>query len=97
MSENVDETVGSITFDDTLDITLAASYHEQLNQLLNQYKTITLNAENVERIDGAGLQLLAAFMKSAASLHISVEWQACSELVKKQANLLGLTGSLGFE
>lgn len=97
MSESEANSEGLITFDDTLDITLAATYFEQLSQLLNQHKAIVINGENVERIDGAGLQLLAAFFKSAESLHISVQWQGCSETLKKSAELSGLTGSLAID
>lgn len=88
---------GLITFDDTLDITMVASYLERLSQLLNEQKSIVLNGENIERIDGAGLQLLVAFFKSAESLHIPVQWQGCSEALKKSAKLSGLTGSLAID
>lgn len=101
MNDSAENTEGLITFEDTLDITLAATYYDQLSQLLNnklvQTKSIVLNAENIERIDGAGLQLLVAFFQAAELLHITVQWQGCSEAVKKSAELSGLTGSLGIE
>ncbi|MDX2507152.1 MAG: STAS domain-containing protein [Gammaproteobacteria bacterium] len=101
MYESTENPEGDISFDDTLDITLAATYYEKLNHLLNEKLTqksaIVLNAGNIERIDGAGLQLLAAFCKAAELLHISIEWQGCSEAVKKSAELSGLTGSLKIE
>ena len=97
MSESLETAEGLITFDDTLDITLAATYYEQLGQLLNQHKSIALNAENIERIDGAGLQLLVAFFQAAEFLDISIQWQGCSDTLKKSAQLSGLSGSLGIE
>lgn len=101
MSESMDITKGMITFDDTLDITLATIYYEQLSQLLNekltQKKDIILNAGNIERIDGAGLQLLVAFFQAAELMHIRVQWQGCSEAVKKSVKLSGLTGFLRIE
>ena len=94
MSESADNTEGLITFDDTLDITMAASYFEKLTEMLNQHKSITLDGANIERVDGAGLQLLVAFFKAAESLHVSIQWQAYSDTLKKSAKLSGLTGSL---
>ena len=66
MSESAENTEGLVSFDDTLDITMAAIYFEKLTEMLNQYKSIVLNGAAIERIDGAGLQLLAAFFKAAA-------------------------------
>ena len=97
MSESDTSNEGLISFDDTLDITLAASYYERLSQLLNEQKSITLDGTQIERIDGAGLQLLVAFFKSAESLHIPVQWQGCSEALKNSAKLSGLTGSLAID
>ncbi|MCU7835508.1 MAG: STAS domain-containing protein [gamma proteobacterium symbiont of Taylorina sp.] len=87
---------GLISFDDLLDITMVADRYEQLSQLLNEHKSILINAENIERIDGAGLQLLTAFFKEAKSLNISLEWQSCSEALKNSAKLSGLTENLGL-
>lgn len=97
MSESADKTEGLITFDDTLDITMAAVYFEKLTEMLNQYKSIVLNGAAIDRIDGAGLQLLAAFFKAAESLHVSIQWQACSGILKKNAELLGLSGHLKID
>ncbi len=97
MNETAENTEGLITFDDTLDITMAATYHEKLTEMLNKYKSIALNGGEIDRIDGAGLQMLAAFFIAAKSLNISVKWQACSDILKKSADLSGLTGSLRIE
>lgn len=97
MSDAAQQTEGLVTFDDTLDITMAATYFEKLAELLNQHKSIVLNGESIERIDGSGLQLLVAFFKAAESLHVSVHWQGCSEVLKKSAELSGLTGSLAID
>ncbi len=97
MTETAENTEGLIAFDDILDITMAASYHEKLTEMLNQHKVITLDGGEIERIDGAGLQMLIAFFKAARSLNISVKWQACSDSLKKSADLSGLTGSLEID
>ncbi len=97
MSKLEEPSQGLVTFDDTLDITMVSSYFEQFSQMLNQYKAIILDAENVERIDGAGLQLLVAFIQAAERLQISVQWQGYSETVKKSAKISGVAGSLGIQ
>lgn len=97
MSESAENTEGLVSFDDTLDITMAAIYFEKLTEMLNQHKSIVLNGEGIERIDGAGLQLLVAFFKAAESLHVTIKWQACSEILKKSAELSGLAGILEID
>ncbi len=97
MSESAENTEGLVSFDDTLDITMAAIYFEKLTEMLNQHKSIVLNGEGIERIDGAGLQLLVAFFKAAESLHVTIKWQACSEILKKSAKLSGLAGILEID
>ncbi|WP_198264856.1 STAS domain-containing protein [sulfur-oxidizing endosymbiont of Gigantopelta aegis] len=93
----VEDSEGIITFDDTLDITMAANYFEKLTDMLNQHKSIMLNGGDVDRIDGAGLQLLVAFFKAAESLHVTVKWQACSDILKNSAKISGLSGSLALD
>lgn len=97
MTESETAAEGTIIFDDSLDITLVAGYFEQFSQLLNEQKNIVLKGEHLERVDGAGLQLLAAFFKSAEFLQISVQWQGVSETLKSSAELSGLTGRLALD
>jgi len=85
-----------ICFDEILDITLVFQYYERFNQVLNNQKTIVLNADKVEKVDGAGLQLIATFIKSAESLNVQVTWSGVSEAFKKNASLIGLSSSLGY-
>lgn len=96
MSGSIVISEGLVTFDEQLDITIVAACYEQLSQLLNEQKTIVLNAENIERIDGAGLQLFVAFFIAAESLSISLKWESTSEALKQSAELSGLTSRLGL-
>jgi ABC-type transporter Mla MlaB component len=97
MSDSKENAEGLFELDDCMDITVAAMTYERMNDLLNHHKAIKLDGTKIERIDGAGLQLLVAFFKTAETLHISIEWQGYSNLLKKSANLLGLTGELALE
>lgn len=97
MSDSAETSASLITFDETLDITMAATYYEKLTEILKQQKAIVLNGADIERVDGSGLQMLAAFFKTAAVLNISIHWQSCSETLKAGAELSGLTSSLKIE
>ncbi len=94
MSQDDESSQGSIIFDDTLDITMASSYFEQLGQMLNEYKIIILDGTQIERVDGSGLQLLYAFFKNAEALQITVQWKAYSDSLNKSAALSGMSDCL---
>jgi len=102
MSENAqsdDQEGGSngiMVFDGLLDITMVAKYYEQLNELLNDQKMITLNMENVERVDGAGLQLILAFLKEAEKLNLEVSWSGVSEVFDSAAKTIALNEGLNY-
>ncbi|MFK5986639.1 MAG: STAS domain-containing protein [Pseudomonadota bacterium] len=92
MSDN--QQTSKINFEEVLDITMVFQYHEQLNQLLNEKKKICLNAENIERVDGAGLQLIVAFILSAEKLNLQISWSGVSQAFKDSAKILGVTENL---
>lgn len=98
MSENGQEeaTENQICFDEVLDITLVFQYYEKFNQILNSHKTVTIDAEKVTKVDGAGLQLLATFIQSAQRLNVEVTWAGVSDDFKKSAALIGLSEQLGY-
>ncbi len=51
---------------------------------------IELNGEDVERIDGAGLQLLCMLMKSGGEKGVQIGWNSSSETLVEGAKQLGL-------
>jgi len=95
MSEEVLQS-NEIIFNEVLDITQVMEYYEQFNRLLNSHKEITLNAEKVERVDGAALQLLLAFVKEAAKLNVSVVWSGVSGSFVTCARYIALEDELGY-
>jgi ABC-type transporter Mla MlaB component len=94
MSDSKQES--EIIFGEIFDITMALQYHEQLNELLNDQKQISLNAEKVEKVDGAGLQILLAFFIVAEKLNLQVVWTGASEIFLKNAEVLGISEKIGF-
>ena len=94
MSDN--DKTSEIVFDKTLDITKVFDFHKQLNEHLNDKKEILLNAEQIEKIDGAGMQLILAFIISAEKLNLQVSWSGTSDAFNESAKILGVTKSLMF-
>ena len=85
-----------VIFDETMDITMVLTYHEKLNELLNNKKKIHFNAEKVNRIDGAGIQLLVAFFIAAEKLNLDIAWTGVSEEFEKNVKILGLSEQIGI-
>lgn len=55
---------------------------------------IVLIGKNVERIDGAALQLLMSLLRDCEMTNRYVEWQEPSEAIMESARLTGLTNML---
>ena len=77
-----------------LDITQAAALHGRLLKALNKSSHIELKADQVEKADTAGLQLLAALHREASSTGGAIVWKQPSDTVCETAELLGLTAIL---
>jgi len=64
------------------------------NTLINALQEggdLMLDGGEIEQIDGAGLQLLAAFAKEAEKTGISYKWNSVSPVLCEAAKQLGLT------
>ncbi len=78
----------------TLDIAAVAAFHRQLCDALDAGAPLELQAADLERIDTAGLQLLAACCQDAASRRIPVCWASTSDVLHDVAQRLALTDVL---
>ena len=96
VSENQDD-VMVIECEESLDVSLLEDYRALLQQALEQGQPIVLDANKLERIDGAALQLLHAFVKKADASGIDLRWQSPSEALRKAADLLGLRSALRLD
>jgi anti-anti-sigma regulatory factor len=94
MSDN--KQITEVVFEESMDITMVLQYQEQLSQFLHEQKQIVLNAEKIERIDGAGLQLIVAFIIAAGKLNLHVSWSGVSDVFIKNASILGVTEQLAL-
>lgn len=80
----------------SLDITVVADVQTRLRQALDAGSGIALDGGGLDRVDGAGLQLLAAFAKHARDANIPVNWCAVSPCLEQSAHLCGLGSCLGL-
>lgn len=79
---------------DSLDISGVGELHQQLSKALKGGQAVAFDASQVQRADAAGLQLLAAFCRTARSRGVTVNWRQASEVFTQSASLLGLDDML---
>ncbi len=81
---------------DGVDITMVTDFKAILKQAASQNLPIVLDVSNLERIDGAALQLFAAFFTEAQETGLSVSWRSSSEPLNYAAKITGLTEVLNL-
>lgn len=72
----------------------ADSLKAGLARLVDKATAVTLDVSALQRIDTAGLQLLAAFVRDRRAAARAVEWRGSAPALDAAANLLGLRGML---
>lgn len=60
-------------------------------------RDIELDGRAVERIDTAGLQLLAAFVRELGERHHAIHWAGASPALAGAARQIGLDAALGLD
>lgn len=70
------------------------AFQAELAERLDESGTVQIDAGAVERIDTATLQLLAAFVRDLRADARLVEWLACSAVLRRAAQSLGLADAL---
>jgi ABC-type transporter Mla MlaB component len=72
------------------------SLQTELAERLDDSGTVQIDGAAVDRVDTAGLQLLAAFIRDLQAQLRAVEWIGCSAVLRRAANSLGLAVALGL-
>lgn len=85
-----------IKLEGSLDISKVDSLFEQFENCLTKGADITIEAENVTRVDTASLQLLLAFHTEFKKTGYQWSWGSYSANLSTAANLLGLHDLLGL-
>ncbi len=84
----------TINLGPALDIAHAAKIQSALKALLQQDAAVEIDAQEVERIDAAGLQLLLAFVRHCTTQAREWRWLKPSTALLEAATGLGLAHSL---
>ncbi len=71
-------------------IAVAGDLYNQLHDALDSSRVIEVNAEAVEKIDTAGLQLLCLVSKELQSHFMEIKWFKPSQAFLASAKLLGV-------
>lgn len=86
-------------FDLGLSLTIeeAEEHKKALMELIVEGGCLQLNGENIEQIDAAGLQLLAAFFGEIEQRQLDVSWTEVSKPLYQAAQLVGLDDALKMQ
>ncbi len=79
-----------------LDIAAVQDFHAHLRDVLEQGVPVTIRCDQIERIDTAGLQLLAACCQDAADRQVPVHWDGVNDILREAAGRLDLLGLLNL-
>ena len=83
-----------VALDTTLGISEVRALYQQLGRVLSYQAPVVFAADKLERIDGAALQVLAAFCHNARQRGLAVQWRAPSIDLQQAAQWLGLESTL---
>ncbi len=86
-----------INLGDSLGIQDVAQVLADIGQAFDLAIPIELKGGDVERIDGAGLQLLSMLMKSGEEKGVKISWNSASESIVEGANQLGIQDRLQLQ
>jgi ABC-type transporter Mla MlaB component len=74
----------------------SAPLQADLSRLLDKDAPVTLDANELQRIDTAGMQVIAAFVRERNANGRQVEWRNPPPTLLSAARLLGLGALLGL-
>ncbi|WP_348674708.1 STAS domain-containing protein [uncultured Abyssibacter sp.] len=80
-----------------LSIREIATLHAQLMDARNSEQPVTLDGQDIVRVDTPGLQLIASFVTERKRFGRQTDWSAASEVLVDGARLLGLESVLALD
>ncbi len=97
--EDTAQTADQPVIDLGSDLTIAdvESKKIELTHVLADGLAVKLNAQDLEQIDGAGLQLLAVLFKEAAKNNLELAWDNVSSTLLDAVKLVGLVEVLKMQ
>jgi len=100
--DDVDDNAGAkrdmasktVTCGDVLDISVVGQKHTEFKEALENNQALEISAGEVQRVDGAGIQMLVALFNQATSQGTEIVWKDTSESLIDAASLLGVKEQL---
>jgi len=80
-----------IDFGGSLVISEVEIFRNDLLNALQGGEDLVLDGGEIQQVDGAGLQLLAAFAQETEKMSVAFKWQAASQVLCEASAQLGLT------
>lgn len=81
---------------EALTIANAAEIHQSLQAALSESLHLELKADEVDKVDSAGLQVILALFKEIEKVSGKVEWNTPSDVLKQAAITLGISDRIGL-
>lgn len=82
---------------DVLDISVVAQKHTEFREALEKKQAIEVSAGELQRVDGAGMQMLVALFRQAEQDQLEIKWKDTSESLRDAALLLGVKDYLHLD
>lgn len=79
-----------ITLSESIEISMIGELHQSLARALADERAVVIDADKVEHIDTAGIQVLLGFVREIRSSGGSLKWQGVSKALRNAAELTGL-------
>ena len=86
-----------VQFGNCLDISEVIAHYDSMYDYLNSGQDIYLDAENLEKVDAAGLQLLFSFIQSSTRKRVSIQWVSISDELKRMIDCMGFSGPINMD
>lgn len=90
-------TAMKLDLDGELSIREISALHAKLMEARGHDEPVTLDGEDIVRVDTPGLQLLAGFVMERKSCGRQTSWCAASDALRSGARLLGLESLLALD
>ena len=90
------KTARALALPEECGIASAAKLRAALLKRVGDKGCVAINASAVQRVDSAGLQVLAAFARDRRAAGLAVEWAGVTDSLARAAALLSLTDALGL-
>lgn len=88
--------MSDLNLEESVDISRVGIVYAELKSSLETSSTVNLNISDITHIDGAGIQLLYAYVSAAKKQGLDVVVSEPSASVRSAAEILGLDKLMGF-